>query len=74
MCPSWAASTLFEAEVWEGTPYVEITKFARQKACGPDRHGPPHPGGAQEADKAKLGSTMEQVVMRSVCPVMSVNH
>ena len=63
---------LYEAEVWEGTPYVEITKFARQKHA--DLIVMAHHTRAQEAEKAKLGSTMEQVVMRSVCPVMSVNH
>ena len=63
---------LYETEVWEGAPYVEITKFARQKRA--DLIIMAHHTRAVDEDQAKLGTTMEQVVMRSVCPVMSVNH
>ena len=33
----------YEVGIREGTPYVEILKFAREKQGRPDRHGPPHP-------------------------------
>lgn len=63
---------LFDVTVWEGTPYVEITKFARQENA--DLIIMAHHTRKVKEDQAKLGTTMEQVVMRSVCPVMSVNR
>lgn len=62
----------YQVEVWEGTPFVEICKFARQNYA--DLIIMSHHAREIDADKANLGATMEQVVMRSVCPVMSVNH
>ena len=63
---------LYEIDVWEGVPYVEVTKYARQNHA--DLIVMAHHTREVDADKALLGSTMEQVVLRSVCPVMSVNH
>ena len=62
----------YEIEIWEGIPYVEIVKFARENYC--DLIVMAHH--TKEADLAKLqfGSTLEQVVLRASCPVVSVTH
>jgi nucleotide-binding universal stress UspA family protein len=59
-------------EVWEGIPYVEILKFAREKQG--DLIVMAHHTRDIDPDKALLGSTVEQVVLRAACPVASVNH
>jgi nucleotide-binding universal stress UspA family protein len=62
----------YTVEVWEGIPHVEILKFAR------DRNGDlvimAHHTRELDPEKALLGSTVEQVVLRAACPVASVNH
>lgn len=58
-------------EVWEGTPYVEILKFTRERKG--DLIVMAHHGKRID-DDADMGSTVEQVVLRSSCPVVSVNH
>lgn len=62
----------YEMEVWEGTPYVEILKLARARQA--DLIVMAHH--TREADDAEgeIGSTVEQVVLRSACPVASVTH
>jgi nucleotide-binding universal stress UspA family protein len=62
----------YEVEVREGTPYVEILKFAREKLG--DLIVMAHHTREIDPDKALLGSTVEQVVLRAACPVASVNH
>lgn len=62
----------YSIEVWEGIPYVEILKFAREKSA--DLLIMAHHTRAGDPEKALLGSTVEQVVLRSACPVASVNH
>lgn len=62
----------YEIEVWEGIPYVEIVKFAREKFA--DLIIMAHHTKISDPEKALLGSTMEQVVLRASCPVASVNH
>lgn len=62
----------YEIEVWEGIPYVEIVKFAREKFA--DLIVMAHHTKISDPEKALLGSTMEQVVLRASCPVASVNH
>jgi nucleotide-binding universal stress UspA family protein len=59
-------------EVWEGIPYVEILKFARDRQA--DLIVMAHHTREIEPDEAELGSTVEQVVLRAACPVASVNH
>ena len=59
-------------EVREGIPYVEILKFAREKTG--DLIVMAHHTREIDPEKAALGGTVEQVVMRSACPVASVNH
>lgn len=62
----------YEIDVWEGIPYVEIVKFAREKLA--DLIVMAHHTREPNAEKAKLGSTLEQVVLRATCPVASVNR
>jgi nucleotide-binding universal stress UspA family protein len=62
----------FGIEVWEGIPYVEILKFAREKQG--DLIVMAHHTRDIDPEQALLGSTVEQVVLRAACPVASVNH
>jgi nucleotide-binding universal stress UspA family protein len=62
----------YSLEVREGVPYVEILKFAREKTG--DLIVMAHHTREIDPEKAELGSTVEQVVLRSACPVASVNH
>ena len=62
----------YEIEVWEGIPYVEILKFARQKNC--DLIVLAHHTKIIESSLASFGSTIEQVVLRATQPVASVNR
>ena len=62
----------YEVEIWEGTPYVEILKFARDKQA--DLIIMAHHTAEVPAEDAELGSTIEQVVVRSACPVASVSR
>jgi nucleotide-binding universal stress UspA family protein len=62
----------YEVEVWEGIPYVEIVKFAREKYA--DLIVMAHHTREPDPEKGRLGSTLEQVVLRATCPVASVNR
>ena len=62
----------YEVEIWEGIPYVEILKFSREK--NGDLIVMAHHTRDIDPEKALLGSTVEQVVLRSNCPVASVNR
>jgi len=62
----------YDVEVREGIPYVELLKFAREKDG--DLIVMAHHTREVDPEKAVLGSTVEQVVLRSACPVASVNH
>jgi len=62
----------YEIEVWEGIPHIEILKFAREKSG--DLIVMSHHTREIDPEKALLGSTVEQVVLRSACPVASVNR
>ncbi len=61
----------YEMAVWEGVPYVEILKYAREK--NGDLIVMAHHAREIDPDEAELGSTVEQVVLRASCPVASVN-
>ncbi len=63
---------MVEMEVWEGVPYVEILKFAREKQA--DLIVMAHHARESDESEAALGSTVEQVLLRSSCPVASVSH
>lgn len=62
----------YTVEIWEGTPYVEILKFTREVQG--DLIVMAHHTREIDPEKALLGSTVEQVVLRASCPVASVNH
>ncbi len=62
----------YGVEIWEGIPHVEILKFAREKSA--DLIVMAHHTREIDPEKALLGSTVEQVVLRSACPVASVNR
>jgi len=62
----------YEVDVWEGIPYVEIVKYAREKFA--DLIILAHHTKKMAPAQAVLGSTVEQVVLRSNAPVISVNH
>ena len=59
-------------EVWEGIPYVEIVKYAREK------HGDliimAHHTQKSSQEDTRLGSNIEQVIVRAGCPVISINR
>jgi len=59
-------------EVWEGSPYVEILKYARENKA--DLIALSHHTREVDPEQALIGSTVEQVVLRSACPVLSVNQ
>jgi nucleotide-binding universal stress UspA family protein len=62
----------YDCEIWEGIPYVEILKYAREKQA--DLIVMAHHTREIDPEEALLGSTVEQVVLRAACPVASVNH
>ncbi len=62
----------YEVGVWEGIPYVEIVKYARENYA--DLIIMAHHTHEPDPAKTKLGSTLEQVVLRAACPVASVNR
>lgn len=62
----------YDITVREGTPYVEILKLAREKKG--DLIVMAHHTREIDPELALLGSTVEQVVLRSSCPVASVNR
>ncbi len=61
-----------EIDVWEGVPYIEILKYAREKKG--DLIVMAHHTRETDPEEALLGSTVEQVVLRASCPVASVNR
>ena len=61
----------YSIEVWEGIPYVEIVKFAREKQA--DLIIMAHQTQSGDRDDVQLGRDIEQVLVRSSCPVISVN-
>lgn len=61
-----------EVIVREGTPYVEILKVARENEA--DLIVMAHHSANLANDDADIGSTVEQVVLRSACPVASVTR
>ncbi len=62
----------FSMDVWEGIPYVEIVKYAREKHA--ELIIMAHNSKKLDGDTMKIGSNMEQVIMRAGCPVLSINR
>lgn len=61
-----------EIHVWEGIPHVELLKFSREKQS--DLIIVAHHNSDLPDEEGMLGSMVEEVVVRSRCPVVSVNH
>jgi len=61
----------YDVEVWEGVPYVEIVKMARERSA--DLIVMAHHSRELDPEQARIGSTMEQVILRAGCPVVSVS-
>ncbi|MBI9078939.1 MAG: universal stress protein [Pseudodesulfovibrio sp.] len=62
----------YEVECREGIPHVEILKYAREKEG--DLIAMAHHSKEIPLDEAEIGTTLEEVVLRSACPVASINH
>jgi nucleotide-binding universal stress UspA family protein len=62
----------YDFEVWEGIPYVEIVKYAREKHA--DLIIMAHHARKASQEDTRLGSNIEQVIVRAGCPVISINR
>ncbi len=60
------------ADIWEGIPYVEIVKYAREKQA--DLIIMAHHSKDVGDEESAFGHTLEQVLLRATCPVASVNR
>jgi len=70
--PKMDALKSYTIDVWEGLPYLEIVKYAREKQA--DLIVMAHHAKRREGEDARIGSNMEQVVVRATCPVLSINR
>jgi len=70
--PKMKGISPYSLDIWEGIPYVEIVKYAREKQA--DLIIMAHHSRKLEAVSSKIGSNMEQVIVRAGCPVMSINR
>ncbi len=61
----------YSFDVWEGIPYIEIVKYAREKHA--DLIVMAHHTRKMDAEDKRLGSNIEQVIVRAGCPVISIN-
>lgn len=62
----------YSFDVWEGIPYIEIVKYAREKQADLIvMAGHKQKTGSEDS---RLGSNIEQVIARAGCPVLSVNQ
>lgn len=70
-CKEMPKATEYEYDVWEGTqPYLEILKYARHKDVDLIAMG----SHTKEKDERwYVGSAVEQVSSRSICPVAVVS-
>ncbi len=59
-------------DVWEGVPYVEIVKYARENHA--DLIVMAHHTRKMDHEDTSLGSNIEQVIVRAGCPVISINR
>ena len=62
----------YSFEVWEGIPYVEVVKYAREKHA--DLIIMAHHTQKASREDTRLGSNIEQVIVRAGCPVISINR
>jgi nucleotide-binding universal stress UspA family protein len=62
----------YSMEVWEGIPYMEIVKFARERHS--DLIVMAHHSRKLQTDDNVFGGNVEQVIVRAGCPVISINR
>ena len=62
----------YDMDVWEGIPFVEIVKYAREKHA--DLIVMAHHTRKTGDGEGVLGSVVEQVILRANCPVISINR
>lgn len=62
----------YSMEVWEGIPFIEIVKYARENHA--DLIVMAHHSRAVESEESTIGSNVEQVIVRAGCPVISMNR
>lgn len=61
----------YSMDVWEGIPFIEIVKYARDKQA--DLLIMAHHSRRAPSGDIKLGGNVEQVIVRAGCPVISIN-
>ena len=61
----------YSLESWEGTPHVEILKYARWQHA--DLIIMAHHSKGRDPEKAVLGSNVIKVASGSMCPILSIN-
>ena len=70
--PGLAGVKHYSMEVWEGIPFIEIVKYARENHA--DLIVMAHHSRAVDAEESTIGSNVEQVIVRAGCPVISMNR
>jgi nucleotide-binding universal stress UspA family protein len=70
--PGLAGIKNYSMEVWEGVPFIEIVKYARETHA--DLIVMAHHSRAVEVEESTIGSNVEQVIVRAGCPVISMNR
>ena len=61
----------YSMDVWEGIPFIEIVKYARDKHA--DLLIMAHHSRRVPSGDIRLGGNVEQVIVRAGCPVISIN-
>jgi len=61
----------YSIEVWEGTPYIEIVKYSREKFA--DLIIMAYNSKISGTGDEELGSNIKQVILRAGCPVLCIN-
>ncbi|MCK5100304.1 MAG: universal stress protein, partial [Desulfobacteraceae bacterium] len=61
----------YSMDAWEGIPYFEIVKYARDKHA--DLIIMAHHSKKVVPEDIRLGGNVEQVIVRAGCPVISIN-
>jgi len=62
----------YSTEVWEGIPFIEIVKYARENHA--DLIVLAHHSETSDNEASSIGSNVEQVLVRASCPVISMNR
>ncbi len=71
--PKLEGFTDYSIDAWEGIPYMEIVKYTREKQADLVIMAH-HARRFEEKKDARMGSNLEQVIVRAGCPVLSINR